>query len=109
MEAFVNLFKSKAVGFAVLFAFIIGTGLVDLKMALDPHSRPDANTGEDGRRRDSELLQLRADLDALTADVMAWEVQCNERYNKVNVILENHSVNIKHNKEELHECLKRIQ
>ena len=108
MEDFLNLFKNRTVGYAAL-AFIIFTGVVDLKMARDPEFRPDANTGEHGRARDKLLDQLQSDINDLTFDIMALQKNCEDRYDKVSVILENHKVNLKHNQDMIADCLRRTQ
>lgn len=108
MEDFLKLFKNRAVGYAAL-AFVVFTGLVDLKMARDPEFRPDANTGEQGRIRDGQIEGLRSDLDELIIDFMAFQKQCENRYDKAAVTLENHRVNLEHNRAMIADCLVRTQ
>jgi len=108
VEDFLNLFKSKAVGYAVL-AFIIFTGMVDLKMANDPNARPDSNTGEQGRIRDAAILQLQYDIEILTAEVMEWQKTCEDRYDTVAVTLGKQEVRLQNNKDMISDCLRRTQ
>lgn len=108
MEDFLKLFKNRYVGLAIL-AFIGFTGLVDIKMAYDPNARPDANTGEDGRKRDAVILNLQHDIEILTAEVMEWREVCEGRYDDVAVILATNTANIRHHETTLRECVRRTQ
>lgn len=106
MEAFLNLFKDRVVGYAVL-AFVIFTGVVDIKMGVDPNSRPDANTGEQGRARDKLIEQLQYDVEELTANVMDWETVCENRYDDVTNQVGRHDERIRHNNDLIRDCMKR--
>ncbi len=108
MEDFLNLFKNKLIGYALLI-FIVFTGMVDLKMADDPHARPDANTGEQGRARDKLIQQLQSDVTELSVEVMEWEAVCEGRYDAVAVSLATNTADIKHHEITLRECIRRTQ
>ena len=108
MEAFLNLFKDRVVGYAVL-AFVIFTGVVDIKMGVDPTSRPDANTGEQGRARDKLIQELQIDVNELSIDVMEWETSCEQRYDIITEKLGRYDERMKHNQTMIADCLRRTQ
>ena len=106
MDAFLNLFKDRFVGYAVL-AFVVLTGVVDIKMAGDPNARPDANTGEQGRARDKLISELQEDVIQLTAEIMEWETMRELRYDNINERLGRHDERLKNNKTMIADCLRR--
>ena len=68
----------------------------------NPSVRADPFTGKQG-----EALTERVDL--LEIELMEFEKFCEDRYDKVSVVLENHTVNLRNNREMITDCLRRTQ
>lgn len=100
--------SAKQVGFAiVVLVTVFGSGPVANYVSPDVRSK--AFTSDDGERQQQQIDQLQHDVEVLTATVMDWQKVCEGRYDKVAVLLENHSVNIANHEVALRECIRRTQ
>lgn len=101
MEDFLNLFKNKAVGYAIL-GFVIFTGLVDLKVANDPNARPDSFTGKQG-------AELSERIDEIEVELMEFKRFCEQRYDEVNNQIGRQDERLTSQQRQLSECIRRTQ